>query len=290
LRDRFLMVNTIVMIRLRKTNRSPADLQFRKVSPQRVFVIEDLTGNLLKLTCVKSTKRKFCMYCDQIIPSEISMFGLNLELKPQNYYATPCTAYSIETDNVWRVRRNSNDVTIYNDPDTDPMLKVALSHRIVMENVSSLIEDADRKYISYLSHAIIRGDIIMLAQVLCAIAEAVPIKMTAYVQTLQNCLTDLISGISFSVHDDPKLILLHLYQSSCAIAVQPGDKSVAVLPIYTDWDGTVLIVDGEVISPTVEGLMQQIQQQAICRILLQYESDRGKNSKMDLPVVRELAA
>lgn len=213
----------------------------------------------------------------------------DLMLSPTNFYQTPCSAY--EGDNsIWRAATNElSTTTIYNDPNTDQTLKAALAQRVMMEGVSSLIGDEDRKLLSWFCQAITRGDIVMLAQLFCALSESAPQKLPAFAQTLNQTLSDLAAGVLLTMIS-PDQFLLHQYHGNCAIAIKPLTKSVTLVPISTDWDGTVSVEEGEIVSPTVEELSQKISAQAVCRILLKYETESSDEDRIQVSVVEELAA
>lgn len=209
---------------------------------------------------------------------------------PANYYKTPCTAYDPESqDNFLRVNVTETEPTIYNDPHTDPQLKAALAHRIFMETVSSLIDDSDRKFLSFICNAIVGSDLEVLKQLLNVISDSMPHKMEAYLKTLTASFNSLGAGICLKA-ESRTMVLVHLYHGNCAIAIDPTTSESRVMPIFTDWDGEVFVASGEVISPTSDRLLEKIQEQAVCRILMGYQKSGRPENKSQLPVVRDLAA
>lgn len=216
-------------------------------------------------------------------------FCTDLISVPNNFYQEPCSVYG-KDKNVWRVTADKlSEITIYNDPNTDQTLKAALAQRIVMENISTLIGDEDRKLLSWFCQAITRGDIVMLAQLICALHESAPQKLPAFTKTLSQTFSDLGAGVILTA-SSAEQFLLHLYRANCAIAIDSITKTVSLVPINTEWDGTVIVKEGEIVSPAVAELSQLISDQAVCRILLKYETESAEGERLPVSVVKELAA
>lgn len=210
-------------------------------------------------------------------------FYADLLNKPTNYYS----ATDGSTDNfISRVKFQNTNSTIYNNSETDPQMRAALVHRIIMACVSGLIEENDKKFLSYICYAIVRGDIDALKKLLNGLVRSFPDKLEAYIKTLNEIFNDQGAGICFTYHRKD-MILLHIYHAQFAIAIDPTTASAAVLPIFTDWDGTVFFAEGEVSEPGSEALLAIIQSQCIQRVLLKYEDYEKALAANQLPVVHE---
>jgi hypothetical protein len=203
--------------------------------------------------------------------------------KPSNYYSTHESDVQRYIDCIARVKFQESN-TIYNSAETDPQIRAALVNRIIMEDVSGLIDETDRKFLSYICYAIVRGDINALKKLLNGVARSSPQKLSAYVNTLNDHFTNLKAGICFSFQS-VEMILLHMYHHTSAIAIDPSTASVAVLSIFTDWDGTVFFAEGSVASPTADELFAEIQEQCVRRILMSHEAN--DNQRSGLPIVHE---
>lgn len=214
-------------------------------------------------------------------------FYADLLNKPTNYYNVMDNSNENGgSDFISRVKFQETDSTIYNDAETDPQMKAAVVHRIIMEYVSALIEDNDRKFLSYICYAIVRGDIDALKKLLNGLVRSFPGKLEAYVTTLAELFNNQGAGICFS-YLRKDMILLHLYHGRVAIAIDPTTASVAVLPIFTDWDGTVFFAEGEVSNPGAQELLAVIQSQCIQRVLLKYDDYDKAVAANQLPSVHE---
>jgi len=206
---------------------------------------------------------------------------------PNNYYQNPCTVYEpISESEVWRVRIDGNETnTIYNDGETDPQLKAALAHRLIIENMNPLIDDTDRKFLSFFCNAILRGDIDMLKQLFKVIADTMPQKLEPYTKALTKLFSDTNAGVCLRWISRDR-ILVHIYHGNCALAINPHTGSSSVIPIQTEWDGSVCVRSGEVIAPGCEKLMETIRNQALQRALLDHQNE----TRSGLPRVYEMAA
>lgn len=205
--------------------------------------------------------------------------------QPSNYYSTPTSSSEGYNECVWRIKFQETS-TIFNDAETDPQMRAALAHRIIMEFVPGLIEENDKKFLSYICYAIVRGDIEALKKLLNGIARSFPNKLQAYVKTLNDILSDQGTGICFSFNSND-MILLHIYHGNYAIAINPMTASAVVLPIFTDWDGTVFFAEGEVLEPWPDELLAIIQMQCIRRILLRHEDYDKAIAANRLPIIHD---
>lgn len=171
------------------------------------------------------------------------------------------------------------DGTFDCEPD-DESFRIAHSHHLLMEDISTLIDDKDRQYIAYILNAIVNGALPMFAQIMSSLASGNPSKFQSYIDAVTSTLNSNRSGVMISLVDG--IILLHAYHGSVAIAVEPKEMLAAIVPIKTEWDGTVVIVQGEVISPSMDELMEQLQKSCVQRVLIWYED----NFKKKIPTSR----
>lgn len=210
---------------------------------------------------------------------------------PKSYYPSAATLYSsASSQNVFRVRFDENtSTTIYNDPDTDPRLKAALAHRIIMEKTVVFADEMERKCFSFLTNALVRVDIDMLIQVVSAVFVADPEKAEGFAQTTSELFMNSGAGVLLTQSGENQ-ILLHAYHGYCAIAIDTESLSSSVVPISTAWDGTVTVLDGEIISPTSGVLLDRLKEQCVLRILLKHEVDADESNTLEVPAVFGQAA
>lgn len=218
-------------------------------------------------------------------------FCTDLINTPAPYYSSAATIYSESSkQQTFRVRFDEKtSTTIYNDPDTDPRLKAALAQRIIAENTGVFADEMERKCFSFLSNALSRVDIEMLVQVVSAMFVADPEKAIGFAQTTSELFMNSGAGIKLTKTGESQ-ILLHPYHGNCAVAIDSENLSASVVPISTEWDGTVIVEDGEVLSPTVEGLLERIKEQYVQRILLKHEVDGDDCDTLEVPAVFGQAA
>ncbi len=218
--------------------------------------------------------------------SDSRSFYADLLTQPTNYYSVMHSTDNEASNFISRVKFQETDSTIYNHAQTDPQMRAAVVHRIIMEYVSGLIEDNDKKFLSYICYAIVRGDIEALKKLLNGLVRSFPDKLEAYVKTVDELFNNQGAGICFT-YLRKDMILLHIYHGRVAIAIDPTTASVAVLPIFTDWDGTVFFAEGEVSEPGAQTLMAVIQSQSIQRVLLKYDDYDKAVAANQLPSVHE---
>lgn len=165
------------------------------------------------------------------------------------------------------------DGTIDCEPE-DESFEIAHAHHLLMEELSTLIEDKDRQYMAYILNAIVNGALPMFAQIMSSLATSYPSKFKGYVESANNALTDARSGVMITMVDG--IILLHAYHGNVAIAVEPKEMMAALVPIRTEWDGEVVIIKGEVLSPSMDELMEQLAKLCVQRVRLWYEDNYMK--------------
>ncbi|MBX9666444.1 MAG: hypothetical protein K2X93_02450 [Candidatus Obscuribacterales bacterium] len=210
---------------------------------------------------------------------------------PRSYYTTTATFYN-EASRQLVFRVNFDDktsTTIYNDPDTDPRLKAALAHRIIMDKTGIFADEMERKAFAFFNNAIVRGDLELLTQVICALFVADPERGECFADTTSALLMDSGAGIRLT-KSGINQVLLHAYHGNCAVAIDTERLSASVVPITTEWDGTVNVIDAEVLSPTSEDLLERLREQCVVRVLLKHEIDGDESNTLEVPAVYGQAA
>lgn len=205
--------------------------------------------------------------------------------KPTNYYNALGTSNEGIIDCLTRVKfQNTSGATA--EVNNDPRVRAALAHSIIIEEVSGLIEENDIKFLSYICYAIVRSDVDALKKLLNGVARSIPQKLQAYVSTLNQIFSNLETGICFTFHGR-NMILLHIYHNDLAIAIDPIASGVSVVPIFTDWDGTVFFAEADPTAPAADDLLEAIQAQCITRVLMRYADYDQYVAASSLTVVHE---